>query len=572
MLPLLNGTICQSLIFRLALAFVLVAVPPVLIASELATRLVTRAFDATAQTWLREATDYVAHSLRHTEEELEGVFRLLQDPLSQPRPVFSGTEASAIRLIGLDDLFIREADGAPVFLAGQIRHVEQQPLYPGGNLRWVLDEHNKRQMAVVLEKRLSGTGRTVGLIAVVSMEPYFTGSKTPSLALHMFVPLGKGFEQVFSSVGESFVLPENIGKFFLEGGREYFMPNQDWKSGPHMAHLFFQALRNTEGDLQAIFVSGATATGLDRLVSGSSLLFWGLLCGGLLLASSIGYLLAQRIVRPIRALDAGVQDIASGRFGHEVPEIGVGEVAGLARGFNMMSRQLETMLREKEQSDKRDRARMLGEIALGFAHEIRNPLLVIKTSAEVLYGRLVNADARDIKLLGFVVEEVERINTLISEFLGFAKPGLPAMAPESLSALAETALTLCRAKCDAQGIACILARETDNDVVPCDAGQMQQVLLNLILNAVDAMPDGGTLNLRVHADGADHVRLEVADTGHGISPDLLPTIQRPFVSTKEKGLGLGLAKVYAIVEEHGGSIACASSEGRGTTFSLRLRR
>ena len=188
-----------------------------------------------------------------------------------------------------------------------------------------------------------------------------------------------------------------------------------------------------------------------------------------------------------------------------------------------------------------------------------------------MYTGLAGADARDIRLLGFVVEEVERINTLISEFLGFAKPGLPAMAPESLSALADAALILCRAKCDAQGIACALSRETEEDVVPCDAAQMQQVLLNLILNAVDAMPDGGSLNLRVHADGG-HLCLDVADTGCGIGPYLLPLVRMPFVSTKGKGLGLGLAKVYAIVEEHGGSVACASAEGRGTTFSLRLRR
>jgi signal transduction histidine kinase len=304
----------------------------------------------------------------------------------------------------------------------------------------------------------------------------------------------------------------------------------------------------------------------------SNVLFWGFFMFGTALSGSIGYMLARRLVRPVKLLNKGVQRIAAGDLGCQVEVEGADEIAGLGAGFNLMSKQLEIMRHENIQSARRERSRMLGEIALGFAHEIRNPLVVIKTSAELVQTRLPH-EAKESRLLGFVVEEVGRIDRLISEFLAFAKPGPLKFEYFDLDLLLRDVVEISAAEFSRRGITCSITNETLDGKVLGEQNQIRQVLLNLILNAMDAMPEGGSLSLRLYeTEAASRVCLEVADTGAGIAEELLRTMHLPFVSTKKNGLGLGLPKAYAIIEEHGGSIACASSLGEGTTFTIGLNR
>ena len=550
----------------------LVALPAVLLASEIATRVVTQAFNGVVEQWLRETTEYVIASMRESEEELEGAFALVQQRFTKRKINFSLEETAAMRTLGIEGLLVRDASGEVMFSTGNIRTFDAPVLYPGGMLRWITTDEGEHRLAFVLEKIVDSPDgeRQVSMADLIGLDPYSVDKGHSSLVLRIFTAANGGFEQVFASDGGRFAVPADIGRLLQAGVADIFVPDSDWSGEEKPAHLFYKPMYGEAGELRAVLVSGVSMSGLDRLAANTSFMFWALFGSGVLVSGVIGLVLARRIARPIRSLEAGVQRIASGEFGYEVPVVGSDEVAGLSRDFNTMSRQLEVMQREKEQAANRERASILGEIALGFAHEIRNPLLVIKTSAEVLHNRLTMS-AQDTRLLGFVVEEVERINALLSEFLGYAKPAVPVMAPASLAGLADVALTLCQARLEQRGVTGSLTRELQDDTVLCDANQIQQVLLNLILNAIDAMPDGGELRLRVYGHG-EQVCLDVADTGRGMSAELLRTIHLPFVSTKEKGLGLGLAKAYAIIEGHGGSIVCASEEGRGTTFTIRMRR
>ena len=254
----------------------------------------------------------------------------------------------------------------------------------------------------------------------------------------------------------------------------------------------------------------------------------------------------------------------------QLPVRGNDEIAELTAGFNVMARQLEIMRHESIKSARQERSRMLGEIALGFAHEIRNPLVVIKTSAEVVLASLA-VKSREVRLLGFVVEEVARINNLISEFLAFAKPSPLKLEYFPLSPLIQEIAELSSAEMDKRGIRYSFSNEAEDDRVLGERSQIRQVLLNLGLNAMDAMPQGGTLSVRLYAEGGQ-IRIELKDTGCGIPPNLLSTIHMPFISTKKNGLGLGLSKAYAIIEEHGGSISCSSTVGEGTVFTVCLNR
>ena len=562
----------DSLVFRLVLAFVLVSVPSVLLASEIATRLVTRAFNEAVENWLRETTNYALSTMGETQDEYEGIMTLLRDRFRGPEIAFSPEELRAMQRIDIESIIVRDASDQVIYSAGPALALDKNVIYPQGGLRWQVLKDGSRTLALSMEAHFSDSAlerRTVAFAESFSLEPPGNTLST-SLILRIFVPENGSFTQIYSTSDGTFSVPGHVGEVLLAGASDYFMPDKDWTDDHQAAHLFFQPVRDAEGKIQILFVSGASMSGLDTFISDSTLFFWVLFFGGMLISSSIGYVLAKRIVRPIQSLDIGVRHIASGRLGYEVPVNGGDEIASLALGFNMMSRQLKIMRQEKMLSERRERTRLLGEIALGFAHEIRNPLLVIKTSAEMLHNRLPS-NANDTKLLGFVVEEVERINSLISEFLGFAKPGAPIMAEESLSELAEMATALCRAQCDQLKIDCSLFKDTNNDVILCDAKQMQQVFLNLILNAMDAMPHGGRLDLRVYGDDVN-VCFDVSDTGQGISPQHLQEIHLPFVSTKEHGLGLGLSKVHAIIEEHGGVITCTSALNEGTTFSVCLKR
>ena len=214
---------------------------------------------------------------------------------------------------------------------------------------------------------------------------------------------------------------------------------------------------------------------------------------------------------------------------------------------------------------------MLGEIALGFAHEIRNPLLVIKTSAELVHNKLPG-EGKEVRLLGFVIEEVGRIDSLVSEFLSFAKPEPLNLAYFYCKSLVEDVLEISAAELDKRSIHCSVLDESAEGRALGEQNQIRQVLLNLVLNAMDAMPDGGSLDIRLYDRDDSHICLEIKDTGTGIAEEILPSIYLPFISTKKSGLGLGLAKVYAIIEAHGGTIACASELDRGTTFTICLNK
>jgi len=200
---------------------------------------------------------------------------------------------------------------------------------------------------------------------------------------------------------------------------------------------------------------------------------------------------------------------------------------------------------------------------------------VIKTSANLVHGKLPEGGT-EARLLGFVIEEVGRIDNLVSEFLSFAKPVPLKPAYFQLDTVVDEVLELSAAECAERGITSSFVNEIAQEGgsrVLGEENKIRQVLLNLTLNAMDAMPEGGNFDMRLYeTESPGRICLEVKDTGIGISEELLPTIHLPFVSTKANGLGLGLAKAYAIMEEHGGSIACSSTPGQGTRFTVCLNK
>ncbi|NGZ97435.1 MAG: hypothetical protein CV089_15175 [Nitrospira sp. WS110] len=235
----------------------------------------------------------------------------------------------------------------------------------------------------------------------------------------------------------------------------------------------------------------------------------------------------------------------------------------------VMLRDVSERKRLQEQLRRTERIAELGTLASGMAHEIGTPMNVILGRAEYLMDRVTEEPIK--KGLHTIVTQVERITKVMNQLLSFARRKTPERRPLDLQKAIEESVEIFRERLAKNRI------HVEMDLVdPCplvlgDADQMNQVLINLIVNAVHAMPDGGTLSIGL-AREKDFVKLTVADTGHGIPHDVVKKIFEPFFTTKEfgKGTGLGLTVVKGIIEEHQGSIAVESEEGKGTTFRILL--
>ena len=227
-----------------------------------------------------------------------------------------------------------------------------------------------------------------------------------------------------------------------------------------------------------------------------------------------------------------------------------------------------TELRQMEEAVRRaDRLAVVGGLAAGLAHEIRNPLASMCGSIEVL-GASPGLDEQERRLMSVVRSEAERLEALVREFLSFAKPISPAFEELDGSRAVTETVELFRQEVAERGLE-LVARTEETVFVRADPGQLRQVLWNLLGNAADATAPGGRVEVRISRQAGEGI-LEVADTGHGIADEDLQRIFDPFFTTKERGTGLGLAIVHRIVEAHSGHLSVVSEVGKGTTFRVVL--
>ena len=230
-----------------------------------------------------------------------------------------------------------------------------------------------------------------------------------------------------------------------------------------------------------------------------------------------------------------------------------------------------------------ERLAAAGQLAADMAHEIRNPLAAISGSIEVMREPGADADRND-RLMDIVLREVRRLDGLIGDFLQYARP---AIAKPEIIDLAHVVEDVVKMFEGARPAGVDLSVEVQADTTAlADPTQLRQVLWNLLLNAAQAMPDGGRMRLaaapirapqgagptgrNVHEEALAQVEITVSDTGVGIRPDVLERVFDPFFTTKPKGSGLGLPTVHRIIEDHGGSLRIESEVGQGTAIHIRL--
>jgi two-component system sensor histidine kinase HydH len=216
---------------------------------------------------------------------------------------------------------------------------------------------------------------------------------------------------------------------------------------------------------------------------------------------------------------------------------------------------------------RQERLAALGTLAAGVAHEIRNPLSSIKGFA-TYFGAKFKAGTQDRELAEVMIGEVDRLNRVVTELLELTHPSELRLAPTFVSDLVQHALKLVEGDCRSKGIA-VQLRIAKLEALPLDPDRMLQILLNLFLNAIQAMPQGGTLTVSAQRV-KDRLELRVADTGHGIPAQDLDRIFDPYFTTKNQGTGLGLATVRTMMTAHGGQVRVTSEPGQGTQVILDL--
>jgi signal transduction histidine kinase len=210
----------------------------------------------------------------------------------------------------------------------------------------------------------------------------------------------------------------------------------------------------------------------------------------------------------------------------------------------------------------------LGEMAASFVHGIRNPLGIILGSAETLKKKVPQPVQSE--MIQFIGEESERINRMLANFLEFAKPNPPVFQEVDLKDVLDRTLDWISIPARKQRVEVRREYPGEKVLIPVDPEQIREALVNLEMNALEAMPKGGTLRIILSQNDTKDVTIRLSDTGEGISPELESKIFDPFFTTKEKGTGLGLSIVHSVVKNHGGTVSVTSNNGEGTTFTLTL--
>jgi PAS domain S-box-containing protein len=252
-------------------------------------------------------------------------------------------------------------------------------------------------------------------------------------------------------------------------------------------------------------------------------------------------------------------------------------IRGETLGKIVIFRDMTNVFKIQEEILRMDRLVSLGKLSSGIAHELRNPLAGIKTTAQALSEEMSKDDSRR-EYLNRITKEIDRLNDLLKTFFSFAKPQKLNLIDWSVKDVINEIIPFLFKEIADQGVRFVEAYHPQLPKIKVDKNQMYQVFLNLFLNAIQAMPNGGELKIEVNPtvsysqDGPSQnfIKIVISDTGKGIPPNIIHRIFDPFFTTKPKGIGLGLSITYQIIKKHGGTIKVESKLEKGTSFIINL--
>jgi len=338
-----------------------------------------------------------------------------------------------------------------------------------------------------------------------------------------------------------------------------------WDRDRASAEAFLVLPLQRDGQWLGALLAGTSLRDQVRLEQ--SILWTGVVVGGsgILLGVLLGWWSSERVSRPVEKLAAGARAVAAGDWSARVDVTSHDEIGDLARAFNQMTAEL---VQQRDRAIQAERVAAWRELARRLAHELKNPLFPLQITVENLQrARDQHADQFDEvfrESTSTLLAELANLKIIVGRFSDFAKMPPPQFERIDLNELVRGVAKLFEAQCKPE-----LELSADDVHLDADPDQVARALRNLVLNALDAMPAGGTVRIRTERLGAT-ARLQVSDAGEGLTTEECERLFTPYYTTKRHGTGLGLAIVQSVVSDHRGAISVASTPGRGSTFTIDL--
>ncbi len=481
---------------------------------------------------------------------------------------------------GLKLLELVAADGSIISSA-------EWPARFGYHEDWLTQEADWHSRGAFLKREELSDGVALSLVAVATADVadrklFVVGGQemdrdfleTLVLPKGMRVLLYRNLQPQFSApdlVGESRIGDaqrlEPLVKRVLDGRTETI---QTVGSGADAEVFHALPLAGSEDSLLGVLLIGSSRRELVELeASLRSTGIW-VAAGGILMGVMLAWWATARITRPVRLLARSAGKVAAGEWGTTVEVTSADEIGKLALAFNRMTHEL---VEQRQRLMQAERVAAWRELARRLAHELKNPLFPLQITVENMqraresYPQQFDEVFREGTQT--LLAELSNLKQIIGRFSDFAKMPAPEMQPVDFNKLVSETMRLFEGQLVQAHVAAKIELDPRLAMVPADPEQMTRVLRNLVLNAIDAMPQGGTLTVRTMSLGGG-VRLEVADTGQGLTPEECDRLFTPYYTTKTHGTGLGLAIVQSVVSDHNGHIAVESQPGKGAKFRIDL--
>jgi len=340
----------------------------------------------------------------------------------------------------------------------------------------------------------------------------------------------------------------------------------------------YEPIKNTQGDVIGVLSVGILEDKFTDMRKKAISMFLGITLAGMIVALIISSFLAKGILKPISDLVSASRRWAKGDFDHQVEITRKDEIAKLEKTFNFMAvslKERDDKLREYTnlQIMKSERLATIGQLAAGVAHEINNPLGTIAIYAQMALDDLGKDNDSCRESLAVVMKQTNRAGRIVKDLLEYARQSEPEMRILNINDVLTQAIAIITHPAELQNIRLIADLASETPDIRGDSDKLQQVFVNIIVNALQAMPEGGELTVRTRMiEDSKFMEIEITDTGCGIPQEHLSKLFDPFFSTKRtgKGTGLGLSVALGIVEKHNGVIDVKSKIGEGSTFTIRL--
>lgn len=482
--------------------------------------------------------------------------------------------------LSLDFLDLTAPDGAIVSSA----HWPARFGYP---IDWVSPAADARKNAFLTRVPLSDGGSAVALVAVreadagdahayaaggMRLDSSFLGALGAAPGMRVLLSLGQ--DRVVDRRGPA-ANPEKVAGLIAQVLRTGKPANSNiqWTSDRGSLEAVY-ALPLARGDnVLGVLLVGTSLR--EQVALERSILWTGVIVAatGILLGVLLGWWVTERVTRPVERLAEGARSVAAGDWSVRVEAAEGDEIGDLGRAFNQMAEQL---IAQQNRAIQAERVAAWRELARRLAHELKNPLFPLQITIENLQ-RAREADPAQFEEVfrestSTLLAELAQLKQIIGRFSDFARMPPPVLEQVNVNTVVGGVIQLFEAQFQGNGTRKVdLRAELDPAIqpVPADPEQIGRALRNLVLNAMDAMPEGGALRVATHAV-EDGVRIEVADSGQGLTPEECARLFTPYYTTKRHGTGLGLAIVQSVVSDHHGRISVRSEPGRGATFVIEL--